>query len=167
MAGGDDSVTWSDELFRIFQMDPAEGALRSPSTTNSTVPKTWRACKAAVDAAIKQGTAYALELRPRRRDGSTRVCLARGYPETGPNHEVTHLYGSLQDITEFKQAEEQLRLAASVFEHSFEAILITDAENRIIDTNPAFSAITGYEQASVRQESEHPRLRPPRPGVLP
>lgn len=45
-----------------------------------------------------------------------------------------------------------MRLAASVFAHSFEAIVITDAENRIIDTNPAFSAITGYEQASVLGE---------------
>jgi len=58
-------------------------------------------------------------------------------------------HGYIRDVTDRKQAEEQLRLAASVFEHSFEAVLITDAENRIIDTNPAFSAITGYDRASV------------------
>ena len=41
-------------------------------------------------------------------------------------------------------AEESLRLAANVFTHSREGILITDSNADIIDVNPAFSDITGY-----------------------
>ncbi|WP_231886619.1 EAL domain-containing protein [Methylomonas methanica] len=43
----------------------------------------------------------------------------------------------------------QLRLAAHVFEHSGEAILITDQHNRIIDVNSAFVALTGYDKSEA------------------
>ncbi|MBK1721270.1 EAL domain-containing protein [Thiocystis violacea] len=144
-----DKVTWSEQLFRIVQMDPAKGAPAFAEHHRLFSPEDLAGEQAVVDAAIKQGKPYALELHLRRRDGTTRVCLAHGYPEIGPNHQVTYFYGTFQDITERKQAEDKLRLAASVFEHSSEAILVTDAENRIIDTNHAFSATTGYERASV------------------
>lgn len=41
-------------------------------------------------------------------------------------------------------AEESLRLAASVYNTSNEAIMITNADNQIIAVNPAFISITGY-----------------------
>ncbi|HUW26369.1 MAG TPA: EAL domain-containing protein [Gallionella sp.] len=50
----------------------------------------------------------------------------------------------LRDITERKQAENQLRLHAHVFESSQEGILITDAHNDIISVNRAFTEISGY-----------------------
>jgi len=53
------------------------------------------------------------------------------------------------DVTEHKQAENRLRLLASVFEHSGEAILITDPDNRIITVNDAFTRLTGYAQAEA------------------
>ena len=144
-----DRVTWSDELFRLFQIDPTEGAPSFAEHHRLYGPEDLARLKDAVDAAIDHGTPFTLDLVARRRDGSTRDCLAHGYPETGPDLQVTHLFGSMQDITERKQAEQKLRLAASVFEHSFEGILVTDAGNRIVDTNPAFRTITGYDPASV------------------
>ena len=51
------------------------------------------------------------------------------------------------DLTQRKETEEQLRLAATVFEHSPEGILITDPDNRIRSVNRAFTRITGYTQA--------------------
>ncbi len=48
------------------------------------------------------------------------------------------------DISKQKKAETKLQLAARVFECSLEGIMITDADNRIIRTNPAVSHITGY-----------------------
>ncbi len=49
-----------------------------------------------------------------------------------------------RDITERKQAEEKLRLAATIFDSSSEAMMVTDADNRITNVNPAFTQITGY-----------------------
>ena len=47
----------------------------------------------------------------------------------------------------------QIKLLASVFEHSGEAILITDAHNRIVEVNPSFTQLTGYAIDEVRGEN--------------
>ncbi|MER2624373.1 MAG: PAS domain-containing protein, partial [Accumulibacter sp.] len=43
----------------------------------------------------------------------------------------------LQDITRHKEAEEQLKLSASVFENASEGIVITSQDNHIISANRA------------------------------
>jgi diguanylate cyclase (GGDEF)-like protein/PAS domain S-box-containing protein len=54
-----------------------------------------------------------------------------------------------EDITRSKQADERLRLAATVFTHAREGILITDADGAILDINDAFTQITGYTREEV------------------
>jgi PAS domain S-box-containing protein len=54
-----------------------------------------------------------------------------------------------RDITDRKHFEEKLQLAASVFENSYEGIVITDINNKIINVNPAFTRITGYSRDEI------------------
>jgi len=56
---------------------------------------------------------------------------------------------TVRDITERKQSEAKLRIAASVFSHAREGISITDAGGSIIDVNESFSRITGYDRVEV------------------
>lgn len=53
------------------------------------------------------------------------------------------------NISDRKNSERSLRIAASVFDRSHEAIIITDHNNQIIDANPSFSRITGYSRSEV------------------
>jgi diguanylate cyclase (GGDEF)-like protein/PAS domain S-box-containing protein len=53
------------------------------------------------------------------------------------------------DLSEQKAAEAKLRLAANVFTHSKEGIIITDASGSIIDVNDAFVLITGYTREEL------------------
>ncbi len=55
----------------------------------------------------------------------------------------------VMDITERKQAEEKLQLAASVFTHAREGITITDATGAILEINATFTDITGYGREEV------------------
>ncbi len=64
--------------------------------------------------------------------------------------------GSARDFTERKQAEEKLRLAASVFTYASEGIMITTADGTIIAINDAFSHITGYSRDEAL--GRNPRL---------
>lgn len=52
--------------------------------------------------------------------------------------------GFFRDITDRKRVDEELHLAASVFTHAREGIMITDAGGIIVDVNDAFAWITGY-----------------------
>ena len=55
----------------------------------------------------------------------------------------------IQDLTRSRQTDEQLRLAASVFEGSQEGILIMAPDHHIVDVNQAFCTITGYPRDEV------------------
>ena len=61
----------------------------------------------------------------------------------------------VQNVSERKRAEQELQLAASVFENSIEGILITDKNRKILRTNNAFTLVTGYsaEEASGNDPS--------------
>ncbi len=67
----------------------------------------------------------------------------------GSNGITNGLIGLSVDITERMQAEESLLLTASVFNNSQEGILITDADNNILDVNTSYSRITGYSREEV------------------
>ena len=60
------------------------------------------------------------------------------------------LIGIGRDVTERRKLEEQSRLAALVYRNSGEGMVVTDAEYRILDMNPAGERITGYELDEVR-----------------
>ncbi|POZ50577.1 sensor domain-containing protein [Methylovulum psychrotolerans] len=64
--------------------------------------------------------------------------------------------GFAHDITAERTAEEQLKLAASIFEYSGEGMIVTDTQNKMIAVNPAFTKLTGYSAAEVI--GENPRI---------
>ncbi len=55
----------------------------------------------------------------------------------------------VRDITERKNAELGLRMAAAVFDSTREGVMVTDTSQRIVRVNPAFTEITGYPEAEV------------------
>lgn len=70
-------------------------------------------------------------------------------PLLSTNHEIIGVLGIYQDITEQKQMLDSMSLAAAIYQSSSEAIMVTDENNRIIQINPAFTRMTGYEMADV------------------
>jgi diguanylate cyclase (GGDEF)-like protein/PAS domain S-box-containing protein len=79
-----------------------------------------------------------------------RACDGHLYPEWlsistlfNEQGEIANYIGVFSDITDRKNAESDLRVAARAFE-SQEGMFITDANARILRVNLAFNAITGY-----------------------
>ncbi|QNM98630.1 EAL domain-containing protein [Chitinimonas koreensis] len=81
--------------------------------------------------------------RARRRDGSYLWVEAHGRLFEYQGRPA--VIGVAIDVSQQVEADRQSRLAAQVFESASEGILITDADNRIVAVNPAFTRITGYE----------------------
>ena len=61
------------------------------------------------------------------------------------------LFGIFAQITINRREKDrqQLLLASAVLQHSNDAILVSDAEMRIVDVNPAFERTTGYSREEV------------------
>ncbi|MGL4476426.1 MAG: diguanylate cyclase domain-containing protein [Shewanella sp.] len=70
-------------------------------------------------------------------------------PLYSAEHQICGAVATVLDISERKQHEVELRLAASVFEASNDAILITNADGIILSSNQAFTRITEYQEADV------------------
>lgn len=94
--------------------------------------------------AFENQTPCCLEYRLLHHSGQYRWILENANPYWGMDKKFKGFIGSCTDITEQKAAFEKMQLTAYVFEHSIQGIMITDAEQKIVMTNPAFSELTGY-----------------------
>lgn len=84
------------------------------------------------------------ETRYRHRNGSvlwTKVDITCVRNE---QHEVQYFINSIQNITEQIDNKQRLNVIESIYKHSSEGIMLCDANEVIIDVNPAFEIITGY-----------------------
>lgn len=69
------------------------------------------------------------------------------YANTGYNLAIA------RNISERKRIEEVLQQAALIYQNSSEAMLLADAEGRIIAVNPAFTQITGHCREEIEGQS--------------
>jgi diguanylate cyclase (GGDEF)-like protein/PAS domain S-box-containing protein len=66
------------------------------------------------------------------------------------------IMATLKDVREQRRLEEYLQLTSKVFENTSEAIIITDADTKILKINRAFTDITGYSEQDIIGQT--PRL---------
>jgi len=66
------------------------------------------------------------------------------FPLLDEDGEVYSVCTQATDVTEHKHAEDQLRLAARVFDRAGEGIIVTDPQQNILTINEAFTQMTGY-----------------------
>ncbi|NDP39418.1 MAG: diguanylate cyclase [Rhodoferax sp.] len=103
-----------------------------------------------------QTPVYATQYRMRCKDGSYKWILDRGMVVSRSDAgKPLRMIGTHTDISAHKEVEDKLQLAASVFTHALEGIMITDAQGVIIDVNQAFSRITGYDRQEVLGRNPH------------
>ena len=89
----------------------------------------------------------------RRKDGTLYPALLGVNTVRAADGTVRHYTGIIQDITESEAAQQRLQIAAGVFDHAAEGIMITDTLGNILDVNAAFSEITGYARDEVVGQS--------------
>ncbi len=104
-----DTVTWTEELYRIAGLDPMIPAPTYAEHSNIYAPESWDRLKVAVEKALETGAHYQLELELIRPDGTTRWVNAFGGATYDNHGRVTGLHGTVQDITERKKAEEDIK----------------------------------------------------------
>ncbi|MFZ2725328.1 MAG: EAL domain-containing protein [Methylococcaceae bacterium] len=104
-----------------------------------------------------------LEFRVKGLKGTTRWLETHSTPLRDEEDNISAVLSVTRDISQRKQAEltmqrtqvklaranEELQLAALVYQYSSEGMIVTDDDNAIITVNPAFTAMTGYTLAEI------------------
>jgi diguanylate cyclase (GGDEF)-like protein/PAS domain S-box-containing protein len=99
---------------------------------------------------------FAVEFRMQNDQGEWIWLSQRGMiVQNDAEGEVERIAGTMKDITSSKQAENNLRLLASAFESTLEAMVITDQSWKVTRVNQAFSQITGYCAEDIIGKSFH------------
>ncbi|MDR6215563.1 diguanylate cyclase domain-containing protein [Paracidovorax wautersii] len=132
---------------RIFGWTPAEVLGRN---VRMLMPQPHRAAhNSYLRRYLQTGEAHIIgtgrEVQGVRKDGSQvplRLGIGRADTPNGPL-----FVGFMTDLSAAKEAETQLSIAASVFEYSYEAVLILAADRTIVDVNPAFERMTGVPRS--------------------
>jgi PAS domain S-box-containing protein len=103
-----DRVTWSNEAYRIFGLAPQERTI-SFAVLHELIHSEDRAIVTrAVAEALRGGPRYDVEYRALRRSGEVRIVHSQGEVTRDESGRPRRMFGTVQDITERKRAEEEL-----------------------------------------------------------
>nr|WP_315429541.1 EAL domain-containing protein [uncultured Albidiferax sp.] len=117
LAAGD-TRTWSDELFRILECDPAHGPLKLADYLEVYVPASASMLLQVASRAMESGEPYALELEHIRSGGAVGWVEVRGEAVTDADGAIVGLRGTVQDITDRKQAQIALLRTQDILERT-------------------------------------------------
>ena len=120
-------------------------------------PKSWMDCIHPLDVeriqtAIgqREDAGHTLEYRIIRVDGTVRWILDRGFPVQKRDGQGDRIAGIAEDITERKEAEEELReneeCHRSLLENCLEAVLLTRPDGAILAANPEACRLLGWTE---------------------
>ena len=145
-------MMWSDEMYRITNISPS--VPMTPDIAKSFLPPEelarYRKC-------IEDGQPYSGDYKISRPDGQIRIVHSEGEVELDENQKLVRTFGTMQDVTELRKAEQALqqktRIVGSLYENVSEIIFYLDVEAegvyRFQSVNPAFLRATGLEESQV------------------
>ena len=138
---------WTRECFRIYDLELSTApTFEQQIAAFATVAQP--VIRSAIDAAIKDATPFDLELPFITERGRAIWTRVQGFALLTEGKTVK-LVGTLQDITERRLAEDELRKLSVAVEQSAECIVITDVHGCIEYVNQAFVELTGYSREEV------------------
>jgi diguanylate cyclase (GGDEF)-like protein/PAS domain S-box-containing protein len=157
----EDEVTWSDELYRIFGLQPGEFAATFDAYIERVEADDREWVAELVEQTLQTHEPYMIEHRIVLDDGTVRTVRCHGQVVTAEGGEVVRLVGVCQDITELAEAEQARRDAEIRFRNAFEHAPIGVAlvsmepgdESRFLTVNRAMSTITGYRDDELLASS--------------
>ncbi|MDS4026776.1 MAG: PAS domain-containing protein [Candidatus Contendobacter sp.] len=117
-----DTVWWSDELYRIFELSPDAFTPSFEANSRYIHPDDIGSYYKAFENALQNSDTLDFEVRIITNSGVVRQCAAKGIIERDQDGQPTRIFGTLMDITERKQVELALRASEMRFQQLFRAM---------------------------------------------
>jgi PAS domain S-box-containing protein len=145
---------WSEEVFRIYDIDKHTGPPSYQEIMALHEPEDSLRLEEAVRKAIEEGIPYSLDCRSNPANGDVKYLHIIGKPMVKEDGIVTHIRGTVQDISNRKKAEEELleikNIYQALFENSLIGIGIATPDGIIQENNKAFAAMLGYNIEDIK-----------------
>jgi PAS domain S-box-containing protein len=127
-----DLITWSDESYRIFGLEPQARILNLAQLPELVHPEDKQVVVDAVAEALRGGRRYDVEYRVVRPNGEVRLVHSQGDVIRDEAGRPRRMFGSVQDITERKRAEQRLMAQHTVAQVLAEAATLEEATPKIL-----------------------------------
>jgi PAS domain S-box-containing protein len=102
-------IKWSDETYRIYGMRPQECPMDLATMREKIHPEDWGGVLRALEEALSSHALYNVECRVFRPRGEVRIIDSQGHVKRDTSGRPTLMFGTVQDITDRKRAEQRLR----------------------------------------------------------
>jgi PAS domain S-box-containing protein len=139
--------TWSDEHYRIMGLKPQDSPQNYEAFMRSIHPEDRARIDEDTKRVQRERSPLNHEFRIVLPDGEIRFLQARGSFAIDETGRTTRMFGTVQDITERKRAEEALRQSERHYQHLIEvlpaAFYTCDSEGRVTLYNEAAAALWG------------------------
>ena len=99
---------WSDEVYRLFQMDPDASDATYEAFLAHVHPEDREAVSQALERALNDDEAYSIDHRIVRADGTERIVHARAKAKFDEEGQPVRMAGTIHDVTERRKAEEEI-----------------------------------------------------------
>jgi len=124
--------TWSDEIYRIFGLPPQQRIVSFSEVQEMLHPGDREMRAAAVAAGLQGGPRYDVEYRVVRPGGEVRFVRSVGDVLRDEAGQPRRVFGTLQDITDRKRAEQRLIAQHAVTQILAEATTLEEATPKIL-----------------------------------
>ncbi len=104
-----DELTWSDEMYRIFGLNPSDSPGNFKSFITHIHPADLSTVRRSITRAISETGSYQLDHRVVRPDGEERTVIDQGEVFYDTGGKAVRMVGTLSDITLRKHLEDELR----------------------------------------------------------
>jgi PAS domain S-box-containing protein len=129
-----DLIIWSDETYRIFGLKPQERILNLAELPDLIHPEDRQMMTEAVAEALRGRRRYDVEYRVVRPNGDVRLIHSQGDVVRDESGRPRRMFGSVQDITERKRAEQRLLTQHTVTQLLAEAGSLEEIAPKILET---------------------------------
>ena len=145
---------WSEELFRIHGLKvQSSNAPDRDQVSRLVHPEDRARVQEVLRCAIRDKTELNQEYRIVRPDAALRHIHVIGHPVLDEAGQLLEYIGTAIDVTEHKQAEEELRAAETRFrtfvDHATDALIVHDEQGKIVDINRRASESLGYSREEL------------------
>ncbi len=147
-------ITASDEMYRIFGVAPGEFDGQLQTAFQSIHPDDRPRVEEVTRIAFSEGNTPPLEYRIVAPDGTVRVVWAQGEIVYDSAGKPARMVGTVQDITERKQAEEALRASEERYQDLYDnapdmCASVDAATARVLECNQTLATALGYAKEEI------------------